>query len=65
MDKDTLVSFGIVLEIISAFAFLIAIIVAIANKKYRKQALITLIISVVTFIIGFSTCSANFTLKLN
>lgn len=62
MDKDTLVTLGIMMEIASVAIFTVAFFVAILSKFYRKNALITMIVCVITCIIGFGICANNFSL---
>lgn len=62
MDKDTLVTLGIIMEIASIAIFTVAFFVAIFSKFYRKNALITMIACVITCIIGFGICANNFSL---
>ena len=62
MDKDTLVTLGIMMEIASIAVFTVAFFVAIFSKDYRKKALITMVTCVITCIIGFGICANNFSL---
>ena len=59
--KDTLVTIGIILAIISAFAFFIGLLMVFFESS-RKTGLKVLLFSVIGFIIGFGTCFANFSL---
>ena len=62
MDKDTLVTLGIMMEIASVAIFTVAFFVAFFSKDYRKKALITMVTCVITCIIGFGICANNFSL---
>lgn len=59
--NNLLIQISVVIAIISAFAFLVGIIMLFFDKT-RKVGLRILIVSVITFIIGFGTCLANFSL---
>jgi hypothetical protein len=59
--KDTLVEIGIILAVISLIAFLIGFIMLFFESQ-RKLGLKIMLFSVIGFIIGFSTCAANFSM---
>lgn len=60
MEK-VLLSLGIILAVISGIAFIVSIFM-LFFRKTKPIALKIMIISVITFIIGFETCLANFRL---
>lgn len=59
--KDFLTGFGMLLVLGSVFAFIVGFFM-LFNDKTRKLGLKIFIISIITFIIGFGTCAANFSL---
>jgi hypothetical protein len=62
LKSDTLAGLGMIMAIVSPFVFLVGLIIIIAFKKNRKIGIKLLIASLITFIIGFGTCFANFSL---
>jgi len=60
--KDTLVTIGILLAIISAIAILVGFIMIFFESR-RKLGLKVILFSIIGFIIGFGTCFANFSLR--
>lgn len=59
--KETLVTIGIILAIISAIAFIIGFFMLFFESQ-RKAGLKIMLFSVIGFVIGFGTCVANFSL---
>lgn len=59
--KDFLTGFGMLLVLGSVFAFIVGFFMLFIEKS-RKTGLKLMLISVITFIIGFGTCAANFSL---
>lgn len=59
--KDTLVTIGIILAIISVVAFIIGFIMLFFENQ-RKHGLKVMLFSLIGFVIGFGTCVANFSL---
>lgn len=59
--SDFIVSAAIIIEMISVAVFFIGIIFLFIESK-KKLGLKLIIGSVIAFIIGFSACTANFTL---
>ncbi len=62
--KDFLANLGALIAVLSGIAFVISLFM-LFFKKTRSLAIKILIISVIAFIIGFSTCLANFSLNLH
>lgn len=58
------VGFGMIVAFLSFLSFIIGIIFLFFESK-KKLGLKIIVISIVSFIIGFGTCAAYFTLNLH
>lgn len=62
LQSEILLQIGMALAVLSAPLFLVGLIMIIASEKSRKIGIKLLIGSIITFVIGFGTCFANFSL---
>jgi hypothetical protein len=59
---EFLVLVGSLMALISVLAFLIGIVRLIFVLENKKLSLKIILYSIITFVIGFGTCAANFSL---
>jgi uncharacterized membrane protein len=63
--EENLNNFSIFLVFVSVIVFFASLLFLIFSPKNRKQALTSFLISIIAFIIGFSTCCATFKLNIH